>query len=1075
MSELFTAADQQRRDLLGEAPAFMESAMMRSLLGERPMQQGLIPYEGIAKTHEHVNDLEIGKSLGHHVLADMVQSNVSISTLLPFQQVAASVSFFSWSIERFKPGIAPVVPEEAPFSEITFFTEPRRVKLQRRGAAVRMTANIMNTPEGAARLQSQLLKLGSTILLTIEHLMLQALVTVHDGPMFKRKMTLDKHDDAQILDQLSYDAARFASWNRIPDIEAAKDMSDTAAVLGEFTRGPYAVLYPTGKASMLGGTVLDTPQGLRIKTMNSRKEIIQMESPTSNMRMADGSLGFPVPDYSFSRGARRMQPLLRATMIAEHYHMNNIKADDVAYRTGHQLQGAGFSTDQRDIWVYDVDQQDDFVKVSFKDAFEHSGFVSSDRDGHRTEPLKESIVRTFSSYTNYTGTRSAPSRLTFNGGPQYVAYFGGFDENVVSKETHRRVGSTIAAAVYRLDDNVLTGLSEGFAFLRDLAQAPFDPDFNLALGTIFVALNGSARQFYQAGQPAGDLGAMFGGAAITNIWAFPQSSNGALVLGRQSDDFDDAVAATGTPPYMLSLGALETLAIFADNARNAHTAALGKRAKNLLDTARVIYGVLRDRFPGARAIQADRRPLNFLAQNGFATWFASVFLNSGNPVLIMTTAYDQPDAAAGASTGPDVDIITPFVVNTAAATALIANTVVRAAVVGGAANRLGVSAANHPLAAVTGGTDALVGSQMNTGPAHTRTPWFSQHKKMKVIGAQERLRASTRRASGRYGSEAAEEEEEDDMFGMRPNFHQSAPMLSGAPIDGLRERNLIRRAVLPADGNARGDDELAFNPNNIINWDAADAIDDPLIRVCTMTYVTAPCSQMEHYTRMMDSNILVPFDIFLVRPALETDMYSIIVMKPGLDTGLHAIADTVLDYGKDVDHQTRKLTFSIRHATIIKAPDNVAILPSRISRRYIGGGGVQLYDNADQLSNPTDSRPDLISFIVPMGTSFHRVEPIGGIDISGLYGGRGTSRYPDATFYEAIWGLSFQAIATIDNANRYYDASAVIPTYSWRGEYLTYDRKIRYPAAGHRCGGSHPGCRKIWDGNQDIFPPMPDF
>ena len=43
MSELFTAADQQRRDLLGEAPQAMESRMMRSLLGERPMQQGLIP------------------------------------------------------------------------------------------------------------------------------------------------------------------------------------------------------------------------------------------------------------------------------------------------------------------------------------------------------------------------------------------------------------------------------------------------------------------------------------------------------------------------------------------------------------------------------------------------------------------------------------------------------------------------------------------------------------------------------------------------------------------------------------------------------------------------------------------------------------------------------------------------------------------------------------------------------------------------------------------------------------------------------------------------------------------------
>ena len=1047
--ELFTAADQQRRNLLGESPSSMESPMMHSLLGERSMQQSLIPYEGVARTHDHVNDLEVGKSLGHHVLADMVQSNVSISTLLPFQQVQASVSFFTWSIERFKPGIAPVVPEEAPFRELTYFTEPRRVKLQRRGAAVRMTANIMNTPEGMARLQSQILKLGATILLTIEHLMLQALVTAHDGPMFKRKMTLDKYGDNEILDQLAYDAARFASWNRITDIEAAKDMSDTAAVLGEFTRGPYAVLYPTGKASMLGGTVLETPQGLRIKTINTSMEIIQMESPTSSLRMADGSLGFPVPDYSFSRGARRMQPLLRSTMIAEHYHMNNIKADDVAYRTGHQLQGAGFSTDQRDIWVYDVAQQDDFVKVSFKDAFEHSGFVRSTPNPD-DEPISEAIIDKFNGNVNdYRGIRNAPSRLTYIGGASIVDYFGGFDTNVVSRETHRRVGSTIAASVYRLNENVLTGLSEGFAFLRELARAPanipFSDGLSAALDAIAarpLAIRPFAAYADVAAAPARDLGRTW--PIINTINAYRQGFNGALIFTDAADSllFVNAVANVGIPPYMLSLGGLETLALFADDARNARTSTIGKRARNLVDTARSIFEILQDRFPQAEAVQAERRPLNFLTPNPFATWFTSVFLNSGNPILLHG------------------GIVTPFVVTRAAA--------------GGFGGHFEAGHADNPL--IVGPVDnahALIGSRVATGPAHTRTTWFGQHKRMDAAQAQASLRQQTRRTTGLYGSDAAAEEEEDDMFGMLPSFHQA--MSAGAPIDGTRERNLIRRAEDRADGNARGHPWLWFNENIRDNWDYADGIDDPLIRVCTMTYLTARCGEMHHYTRMMDSNILVPFDILLLRPCLETDMYSIVVMKPGLDTGLHAISDTVLDFGKDVDHQTRKITFSIRHAAVIKAPDHIAILPSRISRRYVSGGGVKLYDNPDQLSQTSDVRPDLISFIVPMGTKFHRVEPIGGIDNGSVYGARGTSRYPDAQFYEDIWELSSQAAATIDNASRYYDASAVIPNYSWRGEYLTYDRKIRYPAAGHRCGGSHPGCRKIWDGNQDIFPPMPDY
>lgn len=214
-----------------------------------------------------------------------MQANVSIATLLPFQDVDPSISYFEWTIERFRPGIAPIVPEEAPFSEFTYAVEPRYTKIQRRGAAVRMTANIMNTPEGMARLQSQILKLGATVLLTIEHLMVETLVTAHDGPMFRRKMTLDKYGDREIVDQLNYDAARFAAWNRDPQVEAAADMSQVAKLLGEFTPGPYAVLYPTGRQFLLGGTPLDSPKGMTVITMDGSKNVLQLESPKSSMRM----------------------------------------------------------------------------------------------------------------------------------------------------------------------------------------------------------------------------------------------------------------------------------------------------------------------------------------------------------------------------------------------------------------------------------------------------------------------------------------------------------------------------------------------------------------------------------------------------------------------------------------------------------------------------------------------------------------------------------------------------------------------------------------------------------------------
>lgn len=59
------------------------------------------------------------------------------------------------------------------------------------------------------------------------------------------------------------------------------------------------------------------------------------------------------------------------------------------------------------------------------------------------------------------------------------------------------------------------------------------------------------------------------------------------------------------------------------------------------------------------------------------------------------------------------------------------------------------------------------------------------------------------------------------------------------------------------------------------------------------------------------------------------------------------------------------------------------------------------------------------------------------------------------------------------HGQRYYDASSVIPSYTWRGEFLNYDRTVRYPAQGHRRGGSHPGCRNVWDSDQPVFPEPP--
>jgi len=167
------------------------------------------------------------------------------------------------------------------------------------------------------------------------------------------------------------------------------------------------------------------------------------------------------------------------------------------------------------------------------------------------------------------------------------------------------------------------------------------------------------------------------------------------------------------------------------------------------------------------------------------------------------------------------------------------------------------------------------------------------------------------------------------------------------------------------------------------------------------------------------------------------------------------------------------LTYSMMHQSVVTAPDNIAMLPDRIARQYNGGANNRFYTDPSEFSQIITERPDIIAMIVPMDHKFQRREPTGGIDLDGLYGPKGSSRFPDARYYENIWHLSEQATRTENMRHGHEDASQAIPNYSWLGESLNWNKERRCRAAGHRRGGSHPGCLDVWNGNKSIFPDPP--
>ena len=320
---------------------------------------------------------------------------------------------------------------------------------------------------------------------------------------------------------------------------------------------------------------------------------------------------------------------------------------------------------------------------------------------------------------------------------------------------------------------------------------------------------------------------------------------------------------------------------------------------------------------------------------------------------------------------------------------------------------------------------------------------------------------------------------EEDLFGAHPSLRRqrgrgrSAPI--GAPFGGApgeegalvpgEEPRGMRSGVFSAPENP------VYSENMKRNWERADRMDDALLRICILVYLTARCGVMEDLLRMVDSNILVPFNIFALRPAMEFGMNSVIVFKPGLVTGMQAISDAVLDAGKNVPYQTRMLTYSLRFKTLVLVEDHVVILANRLYESYRSGASVKIYKSPREYQDYT-RRPDIIAMVIPLGHRIERVEPMGGINVRGMHNDpKGSYRWPDAGINEEKWGLSRQSERAQGEANSFVGDGRSIPLVSWRGESLNWNMQIRSRCQGHRADASHPGCRAVYDGERALMPP----
>ena len=1087
---------QQRRAQFGEAPQSFGNAVIDSLLGPKAIQQDSIyPYEGRESSYDRVHSYNVGADLGRMIVMTAARSAVSLASLFPVQEGPPDLTYLTWEIETWGPSILPLVPEEGSYDVLPHSVVSKKASIQRRGISVPATIDSLNTQQGMNRLASQFAKIMASTHWTLALMVVQAIRSAHDGPMFRYQTS---GQTMEVRRQIEFDAARAFSWAKDAKREPSYDLGLASAGLNHFTTGPFVVLVASDHIAMLNQFAKDTPTGVKLQTLTDGNRMLDMLTPQSMIQFSDGSIALPVQAHTSQDMRHRVQELNRHVRFAEYYILDGIPCNDLAYRTGKYLAAGGYSSCQRDRRIYNVHDSDQMDLIKFEDAFKHSGFVPGGEAGPNDYYLRY-MADNHLKYNdpskfglNQGAIRHAPMRATRHGeggGTRTVPVqvFGQFDRNVVSLEGHRAAAASIADILHQVEPHIDRVLLEGTTFLRELESVRWNDEWAHVLGTangghdiLNLVVDGGAHRAH--------VPIVLPGRALTNNpVAFPQEGNGSPKLATtQIATLAGAIDDHGLPPGFVSVSGLELLGRVRGSLNPTQKVIdISKRASKLLNTAKNIYSTLKSIMPTAMVFDPQYREIIYLSAltGGFNTWFTNVFMNTHHVALY----YNRPLNQAGGNNA-QVNILTFLVITEGIHASMTTNNHdnFRPTTVG-FFTAAGGNAAPGP--GMVAGAQVAFGHPslrpLLDGSPMKRTTWSAFWKPLGVHQANTRVRQRQGRSSNR-GSMI----DDDDLFGVRSvsaggRFMQDAVANRGAPGLGafggqhrthFSGSGTLGAVVLPPIANDPIDPNV-FLPGVVIQslnlhslWLHADHITDESMRISLMTYSTAHCTDMKHFTAMFRRNIYVPFKIKVDRPKLVQEASSPIVLKPGLETGVTVITQSNLMPGGDAAHQRAEWTFSFWATAVVVSPQRIFILPNRIPVRYLSGGGIKFYTSQTQLRGGTrHSRPDLIPFVIPLSYVPHSYEPTGNIDFDNLHGGAHAPRYPDANVMEKRWQLARRAKSTRMHGNGWETSRGVFPDYSWRGASEDYRGGDRVKAAGHRSGASHPGCQKTWNGLSSTF------
>lgn len=246
-----------------------------------------------------------------------------------------------------------------------------------------------------------------------------------------------------------------------------------------------------------------------------------------------------------------------------------------------------------------------------------------------------------------------------------------------------------------------------------------------------------------------------------------------------------------------------------------------------------------------------------------------------------------------------------------------------------------------------------------------------------------------------------------------------------------------------------------------------------------MLYIIMSDASLETQRVFVDHNISPLFNVMIWRPQITIGMYSLIVLRSGLDTGANIIGDRNFAMQDSVTDKVMEGHLTFYHKCVIWKDQHIDHLLDIYPQKYRMGWDMSWIEKPEELNGNKKNRGSLMAWIHPLGETVNKtaVSLIGG-DVSRTQPYITNNHEPSTStaltstpyYSNYVWKINRARTVYNQDIATFKKSREQINVLCYAGKYIGYDKSLqkfvlKTNGTGHLAGvKSGPQTRAIWTG-----------